>query len=295
MWMPARLSGAAAAMRFAELYSTALGRLGDPRPPMRIGALRTLELLGQEHPRHRQAIVDVACAYLRMPTGEDGVVRISAQRILASHLNPSAPDNAFWPGMALDLTGATLTDLDLSYCRVDGGACFDFAVFLGAAKFRGSAFGGMTSFHGSIFHDHVWLERTVFTGPVRFDTAIFMGDAWFGEATFGARATFCAADFGGHAWFGGCRAHGPTAFAAATFRRSAGFRGAVFHTRVDLDGTSFHGPARISRRGEGWNLTARGWRAEVDPDNDAVGQLVWAGDTSIFAAGAAGEVNSTPN
>jgi hypothetical protein len=282
MWSPIRPSGAAAAMRFAELYSTALGRLGDPRPPMRIGALRTLELLGQEHPQHRQAIVDVACAYLRMPAGEDGVVRLGAQRILATHLTPSG--SAFWPGLSLDLTGATLTDFDLSYCRLDAGACFDFAVFLGAAKFRGSAFGGPASFHGALFHDHVWMERAVFGGSVRFDTAVFGGDAWFGEATFGARATFCAADFGGHAWFAGCRAKGPVAFSAATFRRSAGFRGAVFHTTVDLDGTMFHGPARISRRGEGWNLTARGWRAEVDPDNEAVGQLVWAGETAMFPA-----------
>jgi len=260
-------------LRFAELYTKALDRLGDPRPPMRVGALRTLEALGQDHPERRQAIVDVFCAYLRMPAGEDGPLRLTAARILTDHLRPSAP--GFWGGVNVDLTGATLADCDLSGCRVDGGLRLDYAVLLGAAKFRGLVVGGPTSLRGTTFYDHAWLERAVFRGPARFDAATFHADAWFGEATFAARTTFAAAEFGGHAWFGGCSFRGPVDFGEATFRRSAGFRGAVAHSGVALRGTTFLGPARVSRRGEQWNMTAPGWRVVVDPDNASVGQLLW--------------------
>jgi Pentapeptide repeats (9 copies) len=269
--------------RFAGLYATALGRLADPRPPLRVGALRTLELLGQDHPRHRQAIVDVFCAYLRMPAGEDGPVRLAAQRILTAHLRPLAgAAGAFWPDVGLDLTAATLADLDFTETRVDGGATFDFAVFGGPARFRGTVFDGPASFRGALFQDHAWLERSVFGGATTFDGAIFHGDAWFGEASFRGRTTFRGVDFGGHAWFGACEGRGPIDLSDAVFRRSAGFRGATLRGAVTMSGTSFQGPARVSRRDEGWNLCPPGWRVEVDPDNEAVGQLVWAGNTALF-------------
>src|SRR3954468_20588595 len=82
------------ATRFADLYAKALDRLSDPRPPLRVGAMHSLEALGQDHLEWRQAIVDVLCAYLRMPPGEDAPVRGSAQRILIAHLRPGGP--GFW-------------------------------------------------------------------------------------------------------------------------------------------------------------------------------------------------------
>ena len=65
------------------------------------------------------------------------------------------------------------------------------------------------------------------------------------------------------------------------FRRSAGFRGAVTHAGVGLGGTTFLGPARVSRRDEGWNLLAPGWRVMVDPDNASVGNLLWVGHPGL--------------
>jgi len=280
MWTPSPGRSDSSALRIAELYAGALDRLGDPRPPMRVGALHTLEILGQQHPGLRQAIVDVICAYLRMPAGEDGPVRTTAQRILTGHLQP-ANDVTFWSGVSLDLVGATLTDLDLSGCRVDGGARFDYAVFLGAARFRGAVLGGSINFRAAVFHDHAWLERAVFGGPVWFDGATLHGDAWFGEAVFASRAAFAGVDFRGHAWFGGCDVTGPLDLSEAMFRRSAGFRGAVLRGGAALAGTTFIGPARVSRRDDEWNLCPPGWRVEIDPDNEAVGQLVWSGSSAL--------------
>jgi hypothetical protein len=276
MWMPGRQ----AARPFSSTFAQALDKLADPRPPMRVGAVHTLEALGQDDPQRRQAIVDVLCAYLRMPAGDDGPVRGTVQRVLATHLRPGGP--AFWSGLTLDLTGATLSDFDLSGCRVDGSLGLDRAVFVGPARFRATVTGSI-SLHGATFGDHAWFERSVFRGASRFDTATFRADAWFGEATFAGPATFSAATFGGHAWFAGCSFQGPVFFDDAVFRRSAGFRGAVAHATVGLTGTTFLGAARVSRRGEEWNIGAPGWRVVVDPDNEAVGQLLWVGHPELVS------------
>ena len=105
------------------------------------------------------------------------------------------------------------------------------------------------------FADHAWLERSHFRGPVRMDKATFQGDAWFGEAHFGGPASFVGTQFAGHAWFAGCAFYAPADLSEAVFRRSVGFRGAVVGA-INLNGTTFLGPARVSRKAETWNVTA---------------------------------------
>jgi len=125
MWASRSGKPDSTATRFAELYAQALDRLADPRAPLRIGALHTLEAISQDYPSGRAAIVDVICAYLRMPQ-EDGSrqedeVRLTAQRILEAHMRPGpgpTPVNTFWPDIDLDLTSAELANVDLSNCRV---------------------------------------------------------------------------------------------------------------------------------------------------------------------------------
>jgi hypothetical protein len=107
--------------RITELYTKAVEQLGNDKAPVRLGGLYALERLAQDNPAHRQTIVNVICAYLRMPfsgtaptrkpepeatqypkepaaeteTRTDGIadtwqqerqVRLTAQRILAEHL-----------------------------------------------------------------------------------------------------------------------------------------------------------------------------------------------------------------
>ena len=277
MWKP----GGPNAPRVADTLAGAVANLADPRPPMRVGALRTLEALGQEDPLQRQAIVDILCAYLRMPIGEEGPARATAQRILTAHLRPRG--GAFWTQTSLDLTGATLLDLDLSGCHVDGGLRLEHATLLGQTKARGLVVRGPASLYGASFADQAWFERSAFHGPVRFDVTDFHGDAWFGGATFGGRTTFAGSTFGGHAWFSACTFLGPVQFDEAVFRRSAGFRGAEARGGVGLSGTTFLGPARVSLRGEDWNICASGWRVVVDSDNEAVGQLLWVGHPELVS------------
>ena len=44
---------------------------------------------------------------------------------------------------------------------------------------------------------------------------------------------------------------------------------------------TFLGPARVSRRGERWNVIAPGWTVVTDPDNEAVGRLLWFGHANL--------------
>jgi hypothetical protein len=169
--------------RITELYTRSIDQLGNDQAPVRLGGLHALERLAQNNPTQRQTIVDVICAYLRMPyalpddkpPGEDAPpeahtryeqrrqqlqVRLTAQRILAAHLRPSTVDT-FWPDIDLDLTEAQLHGLDLSACRIrnaqffgaqfSGDAQFSRAEFSGIAEFAKARFSGNVGFAGAQF------------------------------------------------------------------------------------------------------------------------------------------------
>jgi uncharacterized protein YjbI with pentapeptide repeats len=266
--------------RFADRYAASLDRLGDPRPPQRIGALHTLEALADSDPRYAQAVVDVVAAYLRQSLAgdDDQTVRGTAQRLLGAHLRPGP---RFWGGVHLDLTSAALTDLDLTACHL-AGLTLDRAALHGATRLRDVRVDGATSLRAATLFDDAWFEHAVLRGPARCDGATFHGDAWFGSVRFGAPASFAGVSFGGHAWFSGSDFVDRVDFGDAVFRRSAGFRGALVRAGIGLAGATFLGPARVSRVGDGWNVNAPGWDAVTDPDNESVGHLIWLGTGALF-------------
>ncbi|MFF0250774.1 pentapeptide repeat-containing protein [Streptosporangium sandarakinum] len=265
-----------------DRYGKAVEQLGSTQAPVRLGGLYALEQLAQTTPALRQTIVDVICAYLRMPwtppaepdrqkmiraaqraartpvtarSGTDGgrdpreerQVRLTAQRILADHLRytdpparrwwqsrRAAPDARHWPDMRLDLTGATLIDFDLHYCRISE-ARFNAATFTGDASFDGATFTGETQFDGATFTGHAW-----------FYAAAFTGDAWFDRATFTSETQFDAATFTGHARFYNVTFTGPTAFSRTTFTDQAGFSGTTFTGGTWFDEATFTDAAHFS-------------------------------------------------
>jgi hypothetical protein len=114
--------------RITELYTKAVEQLGSDKAPIRFGGLYAFQRLAQDNPAHRQTIVNVIRAYLRMPisptapvskpepeaaegqkeagteseTGIAGIggtwqqerqVRLTAQRILAGHLRDYSAKN----------------------------------------------------------------------------------------------------------------------------------------------------------------------------------------------------------
>ena len=235
--------------RITELYTKAVEQLGSDRAPVRLGGLYALERLGQNHPDHRQVVVDVICAYLRMPytppdddpappgaepaggadPREEHQVRLTAQRILAAHLRTPTPLEAWrsetaerdlWDQVTLDLTGATLINLDFAQCR------------LGEVNFYGATFIGTARFDGATFTGPAWFNRATFTGDTAFSWAAFHGAMAFGAATFLRRADFDGTSVG----------HDAT-FVAATFHREASFQLSTFTGDTTFDRASFRGAA----------------------------------------------------
>ncbi|MGW4408595.1 pentapeptide repeat-containing protein [Nonomuraea sp. NPDC004702] len=251
-----------------DRYSKAVEQLGSPQAPVRLGGLYALEQLAQgtPDPEFRQTIVDVICAYLRMPftpptegttsepagrdPQEERQVRLAAQRILAHHLRHHSPTarpwrrirpadlNArHWPDVRIDLSGATLIDLDLRNCHISearfaesifmGDSTFAGSIFVGDAMFDGTVFNGAARFGGTTFDGAAWFERATFTGAATFAGATFTIAAQFEGATFNRAARFTGAAFVGAAWFGGATFAGAW-FAGATFDSDAWFGGATF-------------------------------------------------------------------
>jgi uncharacterized protein YjbI with pentapeptide repeats len=270
-----------------ELYTRAVEQLGHEEAPVRLGALYSLVHLAQANPDRRQTVVDVLCAYLRMPyappesaepadvvageapnghrdqpgraskrdPAQELQVRLTAQRLLSDHLRrpydvsgedaqkrPPSPDESFWPNISLDLTGASLIDLNLGQASVVD-ARFDKATFTRDALFREATFTG-----------DAWFEGATFAGYARFDRATFTRTTWFSKATFtrgavfrGAKfsdAFFEGATFAGGAWFGEVTFTGVAVFAGATFSRgSARFEGTIFTRDALFQGATFTGDA----------------------------------------------------
>jgi hypothetical protein len=245
--------------QITDRYTRAVEQLGHEKAPVRLGALYSLEHLAQDNPDYRQTVVDVVCAYLRMPftppgraelnseplnelapvnspdgapypaTGRDPTqeelqVRQTAQHLLANHLRPLSRQQAFWPGISLDLTGATLVD-------------FNFAqVSVKRARFVRATFEGDAWFGETTFHDDAWFGETTFQGRVQFTKAAFEGYAGFGGATFQGDAGFEKANF-----------QGPPGFSKAIFRGDVWFDETTFRDDVWFEETIFRGRARFTK------------------------------------------------
>ncbi|MFF7459681.1 pentapeptide repeat-containing protein [Kitasatospora sp. NPDC008115] len=240
--------------RITELYTAATGQLGSDSAPVRLAGLYALERLAQDHPAHRQTIVEVYCSYLRMPFSptpppdlpeselaglsaaeraaasgayqaanaaweQERVVRVTTQRILTQHLFTGVghgPDPA-WP---LDPSPEEPkfwpgVDLDLT-----GAVLLDFE-FVGrrveSATFERCRFVGGANFAYSEFIKHATFR------DARFEA----GSGHFMSAWFGLRTMFLGTDFGNEkAVFDGATFTGMTLFEGAVMGGGASFEAA---------------------------------------------------------------------
>lgn len=209
----------AEARRVTELYTKAAEQLGSDKAPVRLAGLYALERLAQDNPTQRQTIVNLWCAYLRMPytppadpddtddavldTHEERVqereVRLTAQRLIIDHLQPGTdtiPAPTCWHDIDLDLTGATLIRFRFRECRVRT-ALFDGATFVDITSFRNSTFIGAASFRNANFASLTRFWNTTFLGSVDFTDANFKAFADFGNATFAGDVRFRDTTFAG--------------------------------------------------------------------------------------------------
>jgi uncharacterized protein YjbI with pentapeptide repeats len=277
------------AAQVTDTYTKAVEHLGHAQAPVRLGALHSLVRLAQDYPPRRQMVVDVLCAYLRLPPAQlapdksaaeattssgwlaqELQVRETTQRLLADHLRrppgssgddagglPASQAEPFWPGMNIDLTGATLVgtlnltevsvvDATFSGATFPGDATFDGGIFAGAARFTGATFLGFARFDAAVFSGEARFTGAKVSRYARFHGAKFSGDAWFTGATLSGYAGFHAATFAGYAGFHDAMFAGRTSFALAEFRQDAEFGGSTFSEHARFDGASFFGDARFT-------------------------------------------------
>jgi hypothetical protein len=193
--------------RVTELYGKAADQLGSDKAPVRLAGLYALERLAQGNPDHRQTIVDLICAYLRMPfrspaapaslppkmaaksrdTGrtEEAEVRQAAQSLLIKHLR-DADEQAFWQDLELKLSGATLDKFMLTHCTVRS-VQFAGATFSGQAIFRGTTIERAADFRGVRFTGLADFRRVTFGEDGKF----FRGARFEGEVDFGTHTEVC--------------------------------------------------------------------------------------------------------
>lgn len=262
--------------RVTELYTKAVEQLGHTTAAVRLGGLYALERLAQDNPDHRQTIVNVICAYLRMPytppsdsaqqgsvhavlratvagvstpaTGhdphEERQVRLTAQRILVDHSH----DNRTPEQREMELAGPRFWEgmrIDLNGATLidlDLTGChltdaqFGEAIFEGDFRINGVAFEGGVRFDGATFKKSAWFENITFRGNANFGWVAFRGSAWFTKAVFMSDVNFTQATFARNA-----------SFAKATFMKRASFFLATFTQEVRFGGATFTGDANFSR------------------------------------------------
>jgi len=251
--------------RITELYTRAVEQLGNEKAPVRLGGLYALERLAQDNPEHRQTIVNVICAYLRMPfsptvpaskpepeategQGEpateteakaDGIgdtwqqerqVRLTAQRILAEHLRD---DRAIDRRSTHSPSPRFWPNIRLDLV---GATLIDFNIENGViadADFHGATFSGDAEFNGATFSGYAWFDSVTFSGIARFRQATFSGETGFRKATFSGDAWFDSVTFSVDG----------ALFLRAIFSGSARFTGATFSGSAFFGDSTFSGNA----------------------------------------------------
>ncbi|AGZ45066.1 hypothetical protein AFR_34040 [Actinoplanes friuliensis DSM 7358] len=217
----------AAEKRKNEMYVKAVEQIASERPQVRMAGFYALEQLGQNNPEVRQMVVDVICAYLRMPfvpppeayripywardaandlalmslegrldeahqaRFEEWQVRMLAQEILdhkTLKYGDPVPDS-YWPGLSLNLTDAVLVNWHFGGGHIEHGN-FSGATFIGRCFLDNTTFTGQAWFRGAVFVGPTSFFRSVFEFTADFHDAEFKQDAHFVEAEFARKPDF---------------------------------------------------------------------------------------------------------
>jgi uncharacterized protein YjbI with pentapeptide repeats len=247
--------------RVTELYTKAADQLGSDKAPVRLAGLYALERLAQANPTQRQTVVNVLCAYLRMPyqpsdpppsdvggtgppTRRRGIVRPAARGVVrGAPLNKAAADRttAVERERRVQEREVRLTAQRILAEHLLPGSDPDHPVatfwadsdldLSGAALVdfdMHDCWSRIARFSGATFTGDVEFAGATFAGVGRFDGATFAGVARFDGATFAGDTTFDGATFTGDAWLAGATFTGDAWLAGATFVKGAWFAGATF-------------------------------------------------------------------
>lgn len=194
--------------RITDLYTKAADQLGSDKAPVRLAALYALERLAQDNPDHRQTVVNLICAYLRMPYSASSDIpedRVNTPRVpsrltrdaTAQHAKPHAVEVEFnvedkaahrEEKQVRHVAQRILTDHLGAHAqggiRVDltGATLIDFNLT--------NATVGDASFYGAEFVHAAVFRGVTFTGNTNFACAKFSWPgAFFNGGRFSATST----------------------------------------------------------------------------------------------------------
>ena len=216
--------------QLTQRYSTAAEKLGHEKAAVRLAGVIAMARLADDWSKQRQQCIDVLCAYLRMPTEQDGdlserQVRATIVRTIAAHLREDSASS--WAIHDFDFRGAALHD----------------------ANFSGATFSGKTTFSGATFTGKFAIfDKATFTGNfTSFSEATFSGKITsFSEATFSGNVTsFTGAKFAGKSttFYGATFSGEETTFDRATFsgEETTFYKAKFLRGHTSFDGAEFAG------------------------------------------------------
>ena len=249
--------------RITELYTKAADQLGSDQAPVRLAGLYALERLAHSTVEHRQTIVDVICAYLRMPytpppeTPQTGVryrgprPRRRRQSLINEHRSRSgaAPTDRHQQPRQERQVRLTAQDILARNLRLPKSHRRWWTPW---RVYREPPWPGIRlNLNRALLLDVNLMNCRIaaadfngarFTGTTSFSDAQFTGTAFFHDAQFTGTAFFDYAQFTGTVSFHSAQftcTTRTTSFSDAQFTAEAYFTGAQFTGTAYFDGAQF--------------------------------------------------------
>ncbi|WP_051070019.1 pentapeptide repeat-containing protein [Actinopolyspora halophila] len=233
--------------RVTELYTAAAQQLASEQAPVRMAGLYALSRLGQNNPDHRQTIVNLFCAYLRMPytppdveetssEQEDGQVRRLGLRSPERARQGSSPLSTLLTlAPSLAAAGNQLADED--YQRQELQVRLTAQRLL-AHHLRPEA----DEQHRQVSNEEFWRD-------IDLDLEGATLYRWDANGCRVRHANFTYAEFHGLTWFDRAEFHGLTRFDGAEFHDLSRFIKTEFHSLTWFDRTRFYGQTLFDKGG----------------------------------------------
>jgi uncharacterized protein YjbI with pentapeptide repeats len=269
--------------RIIELYTKAADQLGSEKAAVRLAGVYALERLGQENEdtRLRQAIMNVLCAYIRMPhkviksagpsllgrwpastparyefkaaealdATDDSVIRSDATQKEEQEVRNAVQRvicSHLKPGDNQQLPLATFwpnIDLDLSGAAL---TFFDFdSCVVRSIDCTGTLFTAHAGFGRAVIRGIVTFHGTRFEGAADFTGTTFEGAGSFVGAHFSDVAFFLTSHFKGQANFYSARFASQATFQRCNFGATTWFDAAQFGERADFVDARFFDDAYV--------------------------------------------------
>lgn len=219
--------------RITDQYSKAIDQLGHEKGAVRLGAVYSLERIAQDHPGHRQTVLDVFSSYLRLPfvppadrgaqpglaagkpaeaaeTHAELEVRYTIQSMFWEHLGDPTKrgsEGRFWPDLDLDLSRTVLVDPIFRQLRVRNLKC-EGTVVHGLADFADIQADGVCGFGGAKFLGRLILARSVFRTGLTLMSSSFEAEVDLSAITVANPFMLGKCQFSGEVDLSGCKSGG---------------------------------------------------------------------------------------